>query len=133
MIRKYLNSEFNLYDLRGSSSSSLKEVLQSKYILQTEVTENFLSIEFCDFEKIVELIPFNLQTLKNNDNIESDKLEEFRETILNNDPFFKYSGAKLGEIFDAKDKAWLSKALKEMRNAYIKERLEYLNGYYKIV
>lgn len=129
MIRKYLNSEFNLYDLMDS----LRGELENKYIIQSEITNNFLLVEFCDFDKIVELIPFNLQNLKNNDNIESDKLEEFRETILNNDPFFKYSGAKLGEIFDAKDKAWLSKALKEMRNAYIKERLEYLNGYYKIV
>ena len=129
MIRKYLNSEFILYDLTKPASAELK----SKYIIQTEITNNFLLVEFCDFDKIVELIPFNLQNLKNNDNIESDKLEEFRETILNNDPFFKYSGAKLGEIFDAKDKAWLSKALKEMRNAYIKERLEYLNSYYKIV
>lgn len=131
MIRKYLNSEIGLFDLKGSPS--ILEIVKKKYIIQTEITNNFILFEVCDFDKIVELIPFNLQSLKKDDNIESDKLEEFRETILNNDPFFKYSGAKLGEIFDAKDKAWLSKALREMRNAYIKERLEYLNGYYKIV
>lgn len=63
--------------------------------------------------------------------------ENYLDTTLNKDPFGgKYSGMKLRAIFEAGDKQWLSTALKELKNEFIKDRLQYIvdrGGYGKII
>ena len=63
--------------------------------------------------------------------------ENYLDTTLNKDPFGgKYSGMKLRTIFEEGDKQWLSTALKELKNEFIKDRLKYIvdrGGYGKIV
>lgn len=63
--------------------------------------------------------------------------ENYLDTILNKDPFGgKYSGMKLRTIFEAGDRQWLSTAFKELKNEFIKDRLQYIverGGYGKIV
>lgn len=62
--------------------------------------------------------------------------ENYLETYINRDPFGgKYSGKMIKEVFDAGDKRWLDTALKEMKNEFIRERLQYIidrGGYGKI-
>lgn len=56
--------------------------------------------------------------------IESKELTEAKNTILNTDPFGnRHAGQTLGEIVKD-DPAWVQKALKEMTNKYIRDRLE---------
>lgn len=63
--------------------------------------------------------------------------ENYLDTTLNKDPFGgKYSGMKLRAIFEAGDKQWLATALKEFKNEFIRDRLQYIvdrGGYGKII
>lgn len=63
--------------------------------------------------------------------------ENYLDTTLNKDPFGgKYSGMKLRAVFEAGDKQWLATALKEFKNEFIRDRLQYIvdrGGYGKII
>lgn len=62
--------------------------------------------------------------------------ENYLETTINKDPFGgKYSGKQIKDVFLAGDKAWLDNALSNMKNDFIRDRLEYIvarGGYGKI-
>ena len=62
------------------------------------------------------------------ENAQSDPtINEYREVRLNTDPFgdHKHSGQTLGHILDT-DKSWCEMAVKQLKNEYIRIRLEYL-------
>lgn len=62
--------------------------------------------------------------------------ENYLDTTINKDPFgAKYSGKKIREVFENGDIQWLEKALKELRNEFLRDRLQYIvdrGGYGKI-
>lgn len=132
MLRKYINSQIYFVDV--TTTSIMDNELM---IIQTErINDNLVLVEAVDRENLCDLILFgNLTTnnTKTTNEVDDDLVYEYRETIINNDPFGKYSGDKIGKIFDNKDTGWINNALKSMRNEYIKERVKYLAKYYKVV
>lgn len=62
--------------------------------------------------------------------------ENYLDTVINKDPFgAKYSGKKIREVFENGDAKWLETALRELRNEFIRDRLQYIvdrGGYGKI-
>ena len=135
MLRKYVNSEIILADLEAIDDVSIDSGLD--LTVQTErLSDKYILLEKVKREDLCDLIPFgNLTTsnTKTTNEADDDLVYEYRETIINNDPFGKYSGDKIGKIFDNKDTGWINNALKSMRNEYIKERVKYLAKYYKVV
>ena len=133
MIRKFINSNVEIVRMENISG-----LAPDVFVIQNErINDNLQLIESCLKKDICELIPFSTQGISNGNitqNTYSDeKIEEYGHTILNNDPFFKYSGHELKDIIEAKDVAWINKALKEMRNEYIKTRIEYLAKANKLI
>ena len=130
MKRLFLNSKFICYNMATPPQFDATD----KYILQVEICQNFVIIEYCKNDEISDLIPFTSATLGNTPQEQPkkqfDKVEEYRNEVLNNDPWGKYNDTKLGDIFDKQDANWIDKALKSMRNTYIKSRLEYLKDFY---
>lgn len=59
-------------------------------------------------------------------NQEEESIEDDLNTVLNKDPRNKYSGKTLKEIFDANDMEWLHWALSNMKNEFIRKKLEKL-------
>lgn len=135
MLRKYVNSEFILIDLENIEDIFLDN--KQFIVVQSEkLNDKYILLEKVKREDLCDLIPFgNLTTsnTKTTTEADDDLVYEYRETIINNDPFGKYSGDKIGKIFDNKDIGWINNALKSMRNEYIKERVKYLAKYYKVV
>lgn len=128
MKRLFLNSKIGCYyTSTGFDPNGL-------YILQIESNGSDLLIEYCKNDEISDLIPFTSATLGNTPQEQPkkqfDKVEEYRNEILNNDPWGKYNETKLGDIFDNQDANWINKALNSMKNTYIKTRLEYLKDFY---
>lgn len=62
--------------------------------------------------------------------------ENYLDTVINKDPFgAKYSGKKIREVFESGDAVWLERALAELRNNFLRDRLQYIvdrGGYGKI-
>lgn len=132
MIRKFINSKMEIIPLDTSFMGTNDYI-----VLQIEnLGNNFAIVEFIENNEICDLIPLTAvvgTTKSQTQNADFDeKLEEYRSVILNKDPFGKYSGASLGEIFDNKDINWINQCLKNMKNEYIRERVAYLNNYYKL-
>ena len=104
------------------------------FIIQIEKIGNYYVIEYCEVEDICELIGFDSvvksgytpASVKQSD---QDKIAEYRAIVLNKDPFAKYSGKTLGEIIDSNDEAWYSKVVSQMRNEFIRTRLQYLHDH----
>lgn len=132
MIRKYINSKVAI--IRGVSIIEEK-IIGDMFIIQVEPQMDNLIVEYCENTQIVDLIPFtsNISTPRQEPQGDLHKVEEYREVVINNDPFIKYSGCSLGEIFDAQDINWINRCIKDMRNDYIKSRVEYLKDHYKKV
>ena len=135
MLRKYINSEIVIADLEQIEDINIDS--GSDLTIQTErLSDRYILLEKVKRKDLCDLIPFgNLTTsnTKTTNEADDDLVYEYRETIINNDPFGKYSGDKIGKIFDNKDVGWINNALKSMRNEYIKERVKYLAKYYKVV
>ena len=133
MLRKYLNSEIVIVDLE--EKVDIDSVLD--LVVQTEkLSDRYILLEKIKRENLFELIPFGnltLQTPTKTQQVDEDLIYDYRETIINNDPFGKYSGTKLGEIFDKNDIGWVNNCIKNMKNTYIKDRVNYLAKYYKVV
>lgn len=86
---------------------------------------------------IVEYIEREGSSEEKNESLKPDlDFQNYLETYINRDPFGgKYSGKMIKEVFEAGDKRWLDTALKEMKNEFIRERLQYIidrGGYGKI-
>lgn len=128
MKRLFLNSIIGCYYTSAEFNPN------GYYIIQIESNGSDLLIEYCKNDEISDLIPFTSATLGNTPQEQPkkqfDKVEEYRNEVLNNDPWGKYNDTKLGDIFDKQDANWIDKALKSMRNTYIKSRLEYLKDFY---
>lgn len=136
MLRKYINSEMIFLDAKLLVTATKME--EHSLIIQTErISDTIVLAEIISRDEIFELIPFgNLTTTPTNNKtqqVDEDLIYDYRETIINNDPFGKYSGTKLGEIFDKNDIGWVNNCIKNMKNAYIKDRVNYLAKYYKVV
>lgn len=136
MIRKYINSKVIL--IKGVSiieEKVIEDIINNKFIIQVEPQMDNLIVEYCESAQIVDLIPFtsNISTPRQEPQGDLHKVEEYREVVINNDPFGKYGGHSLGEIFDAQDINWINRCIKDMRNDYIKSRVEYLKDHYKKV
>lgn len=137
MIRKFLNSKIEIFGINYNIEDSAKINNDIFFIQNEKMNEDFQLIEYCFKDEILDLIPFstigaNNGTIKQN-TYSDDKIKEYSEIVLNNDPFFKYSGSTLGAIIEAKDKNWINRALKEMRNEYIKTRIEYLAKAFNLI
>lgn len=132
MLRKYINSKIVCLQVAIDYSLDSKEDI----VIQTEkLTDTLIIAETVSRYNLCELIPFgNLTTIPTNNKtqqVDEDLIYDYRETIINNDPFGKYSGTKLGVIFDANDKGWVNNCIKNMKNTYIKDRVSYLAKFYK--
>ena len=138
MIRKFLNSRVEVLGITYSSQDNALINNPETFFIQNEkINDDFQIIEYCFKNEICDLIPLSITgasngTIKQN-TYSDEKIKEYSEIVLNNDPFYKYSGATLGAIIEAKDVNWINKALKEMRNEYIKTRIEYLAKAYNLI
>lgn len=135
MIRKYINSKMK-YIIDENDVEYLFAEENKFFIIQVEPSiNNCLIVEYCESAQMVDLIPFtsNISTPRQEPQGDLHKVEEYREVVINNDPFGKYAGHSLGEIFDAQDVNWINRCIKDMRNDYIKSRVEYLKDHYKKV
>lgn len=135
MIRKYINSKIK-YIIDENDVEYLFAEENKFFIIQVEPSINqSLIVEYCESAQMVDLIPFtsNISTPRQEPQGDLHKVEEYREVVINNDPFGKYSGYAIGDIFDAKDINWINRCIKDMRNDYIKSRVEYLKDHYKKV
>lgn len=133
MRRLFLNTKIEyIYDYR---EDIVNPIFFNGYIIQAEELHNGMLIEWCDKKEILELIPFvagNMANMAKNQPVgDVEKVNEYRETIINKDPFMIYSDCPIGKIFDDKNEKWISRCLKEMKNEYIRDRVEYLVKYYK--
>lgn len=132
MKRIFENSNFEvgMYD-------EIKDILSNldNDIIQLEMNGNMVAVEWCKCEDYIDMIPFIVgkqqDMARNAPQGDLSKVNEFREVELLKDPFMRYSGYTLGEIFDAKDSKWITKCLSDMKNEYIKDRVKYLADYYK--
>ena len=136
MVRKFLNSDIAIDEPKQLKTDF--ELTDNIFLIQSEkLNDDYIMYEWCDKKDVCDLIPFsttgaNNGTIKQN-TYSDEKIKEYSEIVLNNDPFYKYSGATLGAIIEAKDVNWINKALKEMRNEYIKTRIEYLAKAYNLI
>ena len=137
MIRKFLNSRIEIITIKSPDYEFQALAPDVFFIQEEKINDNIFVLETCLKSEICDLIPFstagaNNGTIKQN-TYSDEKIKEYSEIVLNNDPFCKYSGATLGAIIEAKDVNWINKALKEMRNEYIKTRIEYLAKAYNLI
>lgn len=136
MIRKYINSKITAFRIAETDGEMIRDLQNKYFIIQIDLPTNHCAIvEYCEYSEIVDLIPFtsNIPTPRQEPQGDLHKVEEYREVVINNDPFGKYGGHSLGEIFDAQDINWINRCIKDMRNDYIKSRVEYLKDHYKKV
>lgn len=128
MKRLFLNSKINYYSMQEGL-----DLAEDIYVIQVEIIGNLILHEYCRDYEIADLIPFNSLTLpaaqKEEEN-HFDKVDEYRAVVLNNDPLFKYNDTPLGDIFDKHDADWINKALRVMKNEFIKTRIKYLKDFY---
>lgn len=126
MKRLFLNSKISICDINQFEINDL-------YLIQFEMSGISILYEWCEKNEIADLIPFNTLTLpaaqKEEEN-HFDKVDEYRAVVLNNDPLFKYNDTPLGDIFDKHDADWINKALRVMKNEFIKTRIKYLKDFY---
>lgn len=130
MLRKFLNSKV-IVTTNNERTIDDGEV----YFIQSErLSDNTMIVEYVNQDDLCELIPFGVSTpaVINNNAIVSnnEKAEEYKQVILNKDPYGKYSGQPLSAPFENKDINWIENVIKNMRNDYIKKRVEYLAEYY---
>lgn len=127
MLRKYKNSIIYVYKI----SELNEQFLWENFIIQTEkLTDELILVEYSASSD--DLIDFKMsQTTSQQE--EQAKIDEYRAVVLNNNQFNgKWSGKTIGDIFDAKDTEFIDKAIKEMKNEYIRTRIEFLKGVTKL-
>ena len=135
MLRKFLNSEIRLIDISYPDARIFLDDEEQIYVQSEKVNDNYIIVEYVKREDLCDLIQFG--AMQNNGKIEplqdDKKVEEFRAIVLRTDPFSRYSGLTLGEIIDLRDTKWVNQVVKNMTNTYIREKVEYLAKYYKII
>lgn len=138
MKRMYINSKIDMVCNRQFLIKNTNELAPTNeynmqindFIIQAEQVGDIILVEHCANDQVTELIKFDALSgiikpvePKQND---AEKIAEYRDVVLKNDPFQKYSGKKLGEIMDANDDKWVDLCLKNMKNEYIRERIKFL-------
>lgn len=95
-------------------------------IMPTQADPQFALIEVIPNDKI-KLYESTSDTTQEKETKKQDKtLEEYRKVVLNTDPFGNtFSGKTLGFIFDNSPE-WVDHALNNMKNDYIRDRLQYI-------
>ena len=123
MLRKFKNSAINFVTLEDYKTISFKY-----FVIQTEkFSDSIVEVEYCNYED--ELVELRVASTSKSQAQEDDKITEYRAIVLNNNAFNgKWSGKTLGEVFDAKDYEFIDNAIKNMRNEYIRERIEFLRN-----
>lgn len=120
MLRKYKNSSVALIDI-NLGMCDWDSLIQCE-----KISDNLLLVEFAtDFDGLIDfkMLPTTSQ------NEEQQKINEYRAIVLNNNGFNgKWSGKTLGELFDANDREFIDKAIREMKNEYIREKIVFLEG-----
>ena len=109
--------------------------IPTDWVIQCGFTEDgYILIETVnprDLEKYrneTKLIDKNDEKVKNK---EDQALENALDTVLNKDPFGDvYSGWKLKDIAD-NDPEWIEKAIKDLKNTFIKDKLILIQKLYK--
>ena len=123
MLRKFKNSSIALIEY-GTM------VIGMNYwdsLIQCEkLTDTLMLVEYAnDFDS---LIDFKMST-STSQSEEQQKIAEYRAITLNTNAFNgKWGGKTLGELFDANDREFIEKAIKEMKNEYIREKIVFLEG-----
>lgn len=132
MKRIFENSYFEIMpynEIKGTLNNT------NTNIIQAEVCGEIIIVEWCKCEDFIDMIPLIVEKqqdmARNTPQGDITKVNEFRDVELLKDPFMRYSGYTLGEIFDQKDSKWIKKCLTDMKNEYIKDRVKYLADYYK--
>lgn len=128
MLRKYKNSKIYVYNILY-----LNNVLAGGEceIVQTEkLTDELILVESVDnWDNLDEL---KMSQTKSQSE-EQVKIDEYRAIVLNSNQFNgKWSNKTLGELFDAKDTEFIDKAIHEMKNEYIRTRIEFLKEHTKL-
>lgn len=89
--------------------------------------DSILQIAYIDQYFIIEYLPKEEQEKlfeEKEQKKEDEELENAMDTILNSDPFGGvHAGQKLGYIYQ-NDKKWIERALKELRNTFILDRIK---------
>lgn len=90
-------------------------------ILQVEI-QSLIGNKFLVIKEVINRDAMSFENSKDDPTI-----EEYRQVRLNTDPFgdHKHSGQTLGHILDT-DKSWCEMAVNQLKNEYIKTRIEYL-------
>lgn len=126
---------FENSNLEIGKYEEMKDTLENVNIIQVESNGELVIVEWCKYEDYLDMIPFLISKpqdmARNAPKGDINKVNEYREVELLKDPFMRYSGYTLGEIFDNKDIKWINKCLQDMKNEYIKDRVAYLVEYYK--
>ena len=136
MLRKFLNSEIKLIETTSPIITNYSLDSDEQIYVQSEtVNDNCIIVEYVNRKDLCDLIQFG--AMQNNGKIEplqdDKKVEEFRAIVLRTDPFSRYSGMTLGDIIDQRDLKWINQVVKNMTNTYIREKVEYLAKYYKLI
>ena len=137
MIRKFLNSTIEILQLKSPDYKFAGLAPDTFFIQNEKINDNMMIIESCKNVEVMDLIPFTtsgIAKVPTNQNAYDDAtINEYGEIVLKNDPFYKYSGCKLKEIIIKKDIDWIQRALREMRNEYIRTRIEYLAKAFNLI
>jgi len=139
MIRKFLNSTIEILQLKSPDYKFAGLAPDTFFIQEEKINDNMIILESCKNAEVMDLIPFTTSgivkapTNQNNSLYDDATINEYGEIVLNNDPFYKYSGCKLKEIILKKDIDWIQRALREMRNEYIRTRIEYLARAFNLI
>lgn len=104
-------------------------------IIQIAITPNNNVIIEMVHDSLIEKYRNETKLIDKNDekvkNKEDQALENALDTVLNKDPFGDvYSGWKLKDIAD-NDPEWIEKAVKELKNTFIKDKLIIIQKLYK--
>lgn len=127
MIRKYLNSIITM-----TETKMFAPAVERGFIIQIEMLGEYVIFEWCEESEKIDLIPFttNYREAQSAPKGDAHKAEEYLSVEIRNDPFGKYTGKTLADIFNAKDTRWIERCIEQMRNDYIKDRVIYLKEYF---
>lgn len=104
-------------------------------VIQVAITSNNNLIVETVFLPLLEKYRNETKTIDKNEekvkNKEDQALENALDTVLNKDPFGDvYSGWKLKDIME-NDPEWIDKAIKDLKNTFIKDKLILIKNNYK--
>lgn len=133
------NSKLKVYILNnGTTANAVDDILKLEasnfLILQiAEISACCLIIEYVENDtNFADKLP-QQSPLKSEDDMQ---FENYLDTIILRDPFGKYSGKMIREIFENGDEKWLDTAFERMHNTFILDKLKFIvdrGGYGKII